>query len=260
MTESSPGCVFCGGKPLSREHVVPVWAKRLVAVEGPLATTRDVLGSEGRFRDGWTPRALELVVRKICTACNNGWMADLERRIAPLMGPMIASPFASGRLRARDIDLISAWITKTVLVSDLVTRVDGIEVIQPWEYHWFYEHQLRFPDSAGWLAAYDFDGHSPFSISVTDQGPIGSGAFRAVGNLGALAFMIRVVPFGPPPSPDRIQLPKEVRPLVVRLYPRRRRTLSWPPRKILKPHDLHLVAGIEHSVWNDWQEGASGLG
>lgn len=154
---------------------------------------------------------------------------------------MIVSPSATRHLSARDIELLSAWITKTVLVADLVTRVDGIEVIRPWEYHWFYEHQVRFPDSAGWLGAYDFDGHSAYSMSGTDQGPIGSGAFRAVGNIGALVFMLRVIPFGPPPPPDRRQLPKEVRPLVVRLYPRRRRTLSWRPRKIMGPHDLHIV-------------------
>jgi hypothetical protein len=131
MTEPSPGCVFCGGKPLSREHVVPEWARRLVAVDAPVTSTRDILGREGRFRDGWaTGRSLEVVVRKVCRACNNGWMADLERRAAPLLAPMIASPSATGRLSARDIDLISVWITKTVLVADLVTRVDGIEVIR----------------------------------------------------------------------------------------------------------------------------------
>ncbi len=79
-------CVFCGheGKKTS-EHVFPLWTRETVPP--------DVRGESGYiFRDGsghfqvvpgMPVAALE--IKRVCAACNNGWMSDLERKAKVLL-------------------------------------------------------------------------------------------------------------------------------------------------------------------------------
>jgi hypothetical protein len=237
------GCVFCGGTPLTLEHAVPAWCRETLSIKQTLVSTRDVK-RETRTRDGWQQTTLDVKVRDVCASCNNGWMGALESRAARAFRPLITSSTAKTRI---DLDLLATWGTKTVLTCNLLTPDSPL--IRPWQYGWFYKNQRPFQDSAGWLGAFDYG--NPFSISSTDTGPIGSGTWRAVVNIGALVFMVWVVPGSRVPRGDKM-LPPEVKPWLTRVYPRWRRTVSWPPRKVMGRHDLHVVAGIEHDAWDDW--------
>jgi hypothetical protein len=243
----STGCPFCGGGPKSREHVLPRWCRDLIDPEDVLSVTRDSK-QETRERKGWRQDRLNVVVKDVCKPCNNGWMARLEARTKPTLAPLLTVPLKQAVVR--DKRTLATWGTKTILTSALLNP-DPPPFIQDWQYRWFFDHQTPLPGSVGWFGSYDFESLYPYSYSAVDQGPIGSGAFRAVVNVGAYVFMIQVIPGRRKAESDDYLLPPPVRPFLTRLYPRWRRRFVWPTGRVMARHDLHIVAGIEHDAWEN---------
>src|SRR5258706_15604889 len=80
-------CIFCGGGPLTREHIIAerltkrMQRTKLAVISGK--TTES--GEEGRH-----PILLHsLVLKQVCRTCNNGWMEDLEERTETKLGCLI---------------------------------------------------------------------------------------------------------------------------------------------------------------------------
>jgi hypothetical protein len=79
-------CVFCGGTPLTREHVFPRWLARvlpaqdrwrgqdLAVVGGESITSSDLPVTTRRMGEPFP----DSTVARVCARCNNGWMNDLE--------------------------------------------------------------------------------------------------------------------------------------------------------------------------------------
>lgn len=228
---------------------MPQWCIDLLPTGPPASVTRHTV-RENLERGGWVMGSLELSVRRVCRSCNNEWMAKLEERAAPVLRPLIAS-ITKARLQEIHLRLIATWITKMALLSQLLTERDP-PIIPARQYRWFYEHQLPFPDSVAWLGAYRLKQHSPFSTSSVRIGSPEARAWRTTVNVGALVFQLIVLP-GAGHVLRPVRPPREIRRFLVRLYPRRRQTLRWPPRRVMEEHDLHVVSAIEHDSWRDWR-------
>jgi len=73
-------CIFCGERAGSREHLWPKWILDMVRPRriGGFIGLSTALEFEREF-----------IVRSVCSACNSGWMSDLETANMPVMGPMI---------------------------------------------------------------------------------------------------------------------------------------------------------------------------
>lgn len=147
-------CIFCGGRPLNREHVWPDWYAKLVKHRGSLHRT-----SSGR--PPTVTKRLKERVKKVCkegcdvcaTGCNGGWMGDLEGRISRLLGEMaLTAPNRSVRLSETVQETLARWAVKTALVMDHVIG-DGPS-IHPEVARHFYELQNPGPATAVGLAAY----------------------------------------------------------------------------------------------------------
>ncbi len=93
-TLAKPVCIFCGGGPMSKEHILPKWALPIL----PSAS------SHTRYRcHRWRPGDQETVLRrtkrqgsvgtirlrKVCKSCNSGWMSACEEAIKPELSRMI---------------------------------------------------------------------------------------------------------------------------------------------------------------------------
>lgn len=250
-------CAFCGGKGLSKEHVVPRWALDLLRIDEPVSLTRHSVRQDAR-RDGWMMAKPDMTVRKVCKTCNNGWMARLEGEAGPVLRPMVSSP-QKMTIRKADSPLLTAWMTKTALAVELVTDHEPA-IIPPWQYRWFYEHRdcrHGFPDARAWVGAYKVTDHSPYSWSSARIGPVDlpeAGAWRTVINIGSFVFVLVVLPGGADLL-ARARLPREVRRFVAPLPSRGWWRRRWPPRgRIMREHDLHVVSGIRHESWDDWRE------
>ncbi len=108
-------CIFCGGRPLTKEHVVGNWAGRFGdsdQLEIVHLADREGEPRPPRNSRSWSARAYDRQARVVCETCNNGWMSDLEAAVSPLLD--------AGELDGRPLSrieqtLLAAWATKTTL-------------------------------------------------------------------------------------------------------------------------------------------------
>lgn len=125
-------CVFCGGRPLSFEHVIPKWISRLPLVRRELDSHTNhgkprymrhnimdeygvTTGFEFQQRGRHYPmNAME--VRVVCAACNMGWMSALEVDAASRLTPLINGEITP--LSGEDLAILGAWATKTAMMFE----------------------------------------------------------------------------------------------------------------------------------------------
>jgi hypothetical protein len=123
----SVGCIFCGGRPLTREHVFSSeWLRALMP--GTTTFTSDFLRIDEERnvdRGTWVEKARSAgkkaasgspFVRCACASCNNGWMQELDERAKPLLTPLALGE--SGTVSAAGLQLLATWATKIALVLD----------------------------------------------------------------------------------------------------------------------------------------------
>ena len=78
-------CVFCGGTPVTLEHVWPRWVAAILADGGPVQVERGVDDEPAT----WQQVSLEVTIRRVCAICNNGWLSELEQAAKPRLEPLI---------------------------------------------------------------------------------------------------------------------------------------------------------------------------
>jgi hypothetical protein len=123
----APTCVFCGGLPLSGEHVFSDWM-------GKKGILTDRLRSNGRFKlqAEWSAdktvlekisyfqatkaKVLNWQVRVPCVECNNGWMSAIVNDAALIVEKLvIGESFVLGEA---DRELLVRWITLTTIMGE----------------------------------------------------------------------------------------------------------------------------------------------
>src|SRR4051794_31155713 len=117
-------CVFCGGTPVTREHILPFWLREAVGGGGSATHLRLVGDTMGIARadsvaygEGREAAEADVVVRAVCRVCNNGWLNDLDHDVAPLIIPLIRNenrPISEG-----DRLTLARWSTKIGLLLEL---------------------------------------------------------------------------------------------------------------------------------------------
>lgn len=130
-------CVYCGGQPLTNEHVIPKWISKIPAVAKILADSekhlytphflaKNVLDANGSTEGfdfverGKKFRMNQIEVRVICKGCNEGWLSELEQTVAPILtklingGPVIIAP--------TDLETLAVWATKTAMMMEFNDR------------------------------------------------------------------------------------------------------------------------------------------
>lgn len=110
--------MFCGGGPVSREHVWPEW----VLAEFPRAKTR-ILRSPPQ--KSFVSDSFELAVKAVCKDCNNRWLSQLEMTCKPLLLPLIR-----GRETTMDAQhqfLLGAWAVKTAMIFESAVSIPSEE-------------------------------------------------------------------------------------------------------------------------------------
>lgn len=128
-------CVFCGGLPLTREHVYPQWLQQFSAPrayiqregshQGPFPQTVVRQNAMGQYvvvdevRGNRTPILHEVTVKSVCATCNNGWMSTLENSIRGPLKKMADPPNPVPHLvDAQTRTLLAAWAHKCFLMYD----------------------------------------------------------------------------------------------------------------------------------------------
>ena len=111
-------CIFCkSGGPLTREHVIAGWITDILNDMEPsdptpkwgLHYTAGGIVERNRRHPAGEPT---VIVRTVCEACNSGWLSDLERRVKPVMEPMVRGRGVTLSME-QQID-VATWASKTV--------------------------------------------------------------------------------------------------------------------------------------------------
>lgn len=104
-------CIFNGGTPVTREHVIPRWIHQFLPGFGATLTYE----REGRI---WEDNELTLTVKHVCKSCNDGWMNRLESRVRPLISGPIGYPNPCA-WKPREQRTVATWAYKTALMCGL---------------------------------------------------------------------------------------------------------------------------------------------
>lgn len=115
-------CIFCGGRPLTKEHVWPAWLSERFG-NRPLTIERFAARSEVvRF----TTNRLDFRGRVVCARCNNGWMSDMENAVKGIFEAIFEErPFTLGYPGQR---AVAAWAMKTAMVMEHTFASGGAAV------------------------------------------------------------------------------------------------------------------------------------
>lgn len=161
---STKRCIFCRKPRDSVEDALPKWLDRywrlVVNVQGRGVLTLDEakahgikmhLVRTGNVRGQAIPdrkfEKLRLALLNCCQRCNNGWMSHMEKRVAPLIVPMMqargAVEMRSGyrrvpatELSPDDQELIASWALKFAMVTEwaFVDRVPYFTDVERWRF------------------------------------------------------------------------------------------------------------------------------
>lgn len=267
VSSATRSCVFCGGRPLTREHIWPEWI---------ISSVRKHLGPApvqvARLNDDpYVVPELNATVKVVCAGCNNGWMSELETRVRPALEPMIL-----GRLPVALTPVMQAmlarWAFKTAVMIDLF-KPSADRDYGPREYRMLKDRHLfsgmpvlRDPLVMVWTAAYQGPaaGYSSLSSAfpfVTPPTYTPEGIVATPGNttrgvshtlrLMHVLFQVLVVERGAYPI-----LSVSSPPASIRLAPPTRTAAEWPfhgeafgdadiDKFVKRPVQLSLITGTE---------------
>lgn len=139
--------MFCGRPGLTLEHI---FSRRLAeAVSpalGPYQHSRGDLISGTVTR--WEHYESDLKVRCVCSACNGGWMQELDAQVGSVLTHAAAGLPVSLRKASERVQL-ATWLYKVVLIAEQMHRQPLIEAER---YAWFYEARRPPDDVEIWLA------------------------------------------------------------------------------------------------------------
>ena len=115
------GCAWCGGTPLTREHLLPAWLADVLQEAFPSPGGYNFAyewvdqSGVGQPR-AYSPARPELIVRAVCEPCNTGWMSSLEGQVRPFLTPMVQGTDA--RLEINEQGLLARWAAKVAVLLE----------------------------------------------------------------------------------------------------------------------------------------------
>jgi hypothetical protein len=112
-------CVFCGGGPLTDEHIWAEWIQKFAP--HPLRKKYEHITISGRTNTiksvrSWNGDTLNGTIPCVCARCNNGWMSTLQKRAKPFLVPLIQGQWPT--LDEWPVRSIAAWITMFSMVYE----------------------------------------------------------------------------------------------------------------------------------------------
>jgi hypothetical protein len=99
-----------GGR--SKEHVLPGWLQNhlgIAAYRAPLYTAGGRIERQHQTADAYREG-------RVCTACNTGWMSNVETAARPILVDLVDGRRAIGSLSESERDVVSRWHVKTALM------------------------------------------------------------------------------------------------------------------------------------------------
>jgi hypothetical protein len=127
-------CLGCGVEltagVASLEHALPQWLADEIRMPG--VSYNHFLRDEDKGTDELLRRhdISGLVIRKVCCACNNGWMSRMENQAKPYILDLMQQKVGVLALSDEPMQALSRWAVKTAF---MLTAVQSIQHELPWD-------------------------------------------------------------------------------------------------------------------------------
>ncbi len=242
-------CIFCGAPPpLTGEHLFSDWMHHFIPREYKTWSTSTFKEDPtGRYRSrqnhGGDPR--DLKVQCVCgPRCNNGWMSGLEKKVKPILAPMIDGK--STRLNQVDQLTLSTW---AVLKSIVLEYSTGAVPVTSWKQRRQFMLRQRPPRGwRVWIGHYTDTGWRPSftnkSFAVTSNHSV----YATRHNTQTLTFLcgqvlIHLVRRPHQFGDDLWNFSPEVEQKLVQIWPVRA-GVEWPPPRLTASEALYIDNGF----------------
>lgn len=232
--------MFCGATGVTRAHV---FAKSWTSLFDEPNDTREhevvhryVDPTTGEQRVLKRAKTFALVSRKVCGACNSGWLSELEERVRPLMERFAANTPVT--LNGEEQADLALWSVAAALIA-MSLDPEAAGFADPAIAHDVFQHR-RPPASIDiWLGANSHGEMGWFGSHSLNLGPAPehSGAWGATLTFGYA--VIHMVFHGL--TNQRMRLRSDAHRSLRRIWAPRDRVV-WPPKLIMRPHDLTPLA------------------
>lgn len=156
-------CLFCGGGPTTKEHVIPQWLSR---------SLRERRGARAFHmttkRATWVSDVFNLEVRAVCRQCNNLFLSAIESEAKPALEHLVFEGGQPIAATSAEQHSLAVWGYKTAL---LLIAWHGLELLPPQPFRHF--RQTTAPGTQGvvWIAS-RVEGSGAFGPYRVDGGRI----------------------------------------------------------------------------------------
>ncbi len=113
-------CIFCGGQPLTREHIWANWFRAYLPRtlpfyhSGRIVLNEDNTQTHSSKKIAGDPKSRKL--RIVCNKCNNDWMSELQRATKPILIKLLhRQQISLTELRQRQL---ATWVAMTVICAE----------------------------------------------------------------------------------------------------------------------------------------------
>lgn len=254
FTKGRPVCIFCGGRPLTKEHIFAEWLHPYLPKTGEvnhsarfvvMERDRDLVTDKLQSGEGHSGR-----IRVVCDKCNGGWMSLLQQAAKPYLLPMVLGKRIP--LFTRQQSVIAAWATMFTMVVEHRLRDNRLVATSQSERTCFMESRLAPKTWKVWIGRFERGSWNPIvTHSVAEVASDTSDSVRAPAagiavtpNTHATTFVVGKLMFHVFGSSFRRvvasqELPPELMP---RIWPLRSSPVLFPPNLILSDIDADEVA------------------
>lgn len=234
------------------EDVWPRWIVRQFP-DTKITVTRQPNGRTDQPRLEYSQRTVECRASCVCSACNNGWMSDLENYSKPWIEPLVRGE--STTLDERAQLGVVAWATKTAMVIEHALGLPDAEIYwSPQERASFRMMPHRPPGDPGdatnvRLAAYSGSRLAAANAGVTELGgvvsrkPVSIGT-RATLVLGKLVLQVESHRWKTAAGRPGWWSGPQFGIRAVFIWPIRQQTINWPPAEPLGDEALDAFSLI----------------
>lgn len=261
-------CIFCGGRGLTKQHLFPQWIgkvlprmgldqhEQFVAEINCSAPDLITVAPELQKKRG---HGLTRKIRKVCGACNSGWMSKLETDAKQFLEPMILGKEQLLSVNAQKI--VASWVAMTSIVAEYtdlprqaISESDRKLLFQMKEppKHWNIWIGKYSGGSSEWNLRYVHHGMTAAlrtAPSAIPANPNTQVSILVVGHLLVCAISSTIS------TPDFNFNPWQAQTLV-KLWPNGESERNWPPLHEFDDQEMHKFA---FETWHQYFLDNSGI-
>jgi len=258
MTTNTPRrCAFCGGRPLTREHIWADWLKQYIprtmsSYESYSAIQHRTHIEENIQKISGDPHSWR--VRCVCKLCNERWMSRIQEDAKSIAVTLLSGNKTT--LKREDQRIITMWIAMAVICGEFSNRktvtttacgrlwLKELRMLPPYWRIWigYYKRKTWIPH---WI-------HNPFLVSEKHVPDAALGNWASY-NTQTTTYVVGQLFIHAFSSIDgqlvrQRRFPKFFKNRLRQLWPLTGLNISWPPPEIISDTQADFIAGSFYSA------------